>query len=68
MDLLQSVEVTNCTITVTPDGLAAVLSLWTADPDPRHIQATMDRDLLERLCLLAERELRQKPKPLRHRT
>jgi hypothetical protein len=65
MDTFKSIDVANATVTVTDDGRGAVLSFWTTAAQPRAIQAAMSRDLLERLLLVAERELRQKPKPAR---
>ena len=65
MDTLERLEIANATVFVTDDGLSAILSLGTTQPNPRHIQAMMPRDLLERLCLLAARELKRQPKPAR---
>jgi hypothetical protein len=65
MDMFEALEIINATVNVADDGRTAVLSLWTSTANPRAIQATMSRHLLERLVLVGGQELEQKPKPAR---
>lgn len=61
MNILPSINAINCTAAVSPDGLSVVLSFRTDEREPRWVEITMERWLLERLCQVADQQLRRHP-------
>ena len=61
MNILPSINAINCTAAVSPDGLTVVLSFRTDEREPRWVEITMERWLLERLCQVADQQLRRHP-------
>lgn len=61
MNMLPLINAINCTAAVSPDGLTVVLSFRTDEREPRWVEITMERWLLERLCQVADQQLRRHP-------